>query len=94
MGVIIFLLCGMLGGVVSGVLLPNFSLGTFKDAIIGALSLGIGGAILRLFRLDFGGSALNFSNLIENFIQGAVGTAVVLLLFTIVKIFISNIISK
>jgi uncharacterized membrane protein YeaQ/YmgE (transglycosylase-associated protein family) len=84
---IIQLICGALGGNISGKLLKNIDLGTLGNSIAGIVGGGLGGQILNALGLFAGaqGGSLDLASIIGNIVSGGVGGGVLMAIIGLIK---------
>ncbi len=84
---IIQLVCGALGGNISGKLLKNIDLGTLGNSIAGVVGGGVGGQILNALGLFAGaqGGSLDLASIIGNIASGGVGGGVLMAIIGMIK---------
>jgi uncharacterized membrane protein YeaQ/YmgE (transglycosylase-associated protein family) len=84
---IIQLICGALGGNITGKLVKNIDLGTLGNSIAGIVGGGLGGQILNalgMFRGAQDGS-LDLASIIGNIASGGVGGGVLMAIIGLIK---------
>jgi hypothetical protein len=84
---IIQLICGALGGNLTGKLFKNIDLGTLGNSIAGILGGGLGGQILNALGLFTGaqGGSLDLASIIGNIASGGVGGGVLMAIIGLIK---------
>ena len=84
---IIQLVCGALGGNISGKLFKNIDLGTLGNSIAGIVGGGVGGQILNALGLFGGaqGGSLDLAGIIGNIASGGVGGGVLMAIIGLIK---------
>ena len=84
---IIQLVCGALGGNISGKLFKNIDLGTLGNSIAGIVGGGVGGQILNALGM-FKGAAeggLDLSGILGNIASGGIGGGVLMAIIGLIK---------
>jgi hypothetical protein len=85
---IIQLICGALGGNITGKLFKNIDLGTLGNSLAGILGGGLGGQILSSLGA-FGGNApaggLDLSTIIGSILSGGVGGGVLMAIIGFIR---------
>ena len=84
---IIQLICGALGGNITGKLFKNIDLGTVGNSIAGILGGGLGGQLLNaagLFTPAQGG-AMDLASVIGNIVSGGVGGGVLMAIVGLIR---------
>jgi len=84
---IIQLICGALGGNLTGKLFKNIDLGTLGNSIAGIVGGGVGGQILSALGM-FGGAAgggLDLAGIIGSIASGGVGGGVLMAIIGLIK---------
>jgi uncharacterized membrane protein YeaQ/YmgE (transglycosylase-associated protein family) len=84
---VIQLICGALGGNITGKLFKNIDLGTLGNSIAGILGGGLGGQILNALGLFAGapGGSLDLASIIGNVVSGGVGGGVLMAIIGLIK---------
>src|SRR5262245_39946238 len=84
---IIQLICGALGGNITGKLFKNIDLGTLGNSLAGIVGGGVGGQILNSLGLFGGapGGSLDLAGIIGNIASGGVGGGVLMAIIGIIK---------
>jgi hypothetical protein len=85
---IIQLICGALGGNITGKLFKNIDLGTLGNSLAGILGGGLGGQILSslgAFGGNAAGGSLDLSTIIGSILSGGVGGGVLMAIIGFVK---------
>jgi uncharacterized membrane protein YeaQ/YmgE (transglycosylase-associated protein family) len=84
---IIQLVCGALGGNISGKLFKNIDLGTLGNSIAGIVGGGLGGQILNALGMFGGGAggALDLASVIGNIASGGIGGGVLMAIIGLIK---------
>ena len=87
LALIIQLICGALGGNLTGKLVKNIDLGTLGNSIAGILGGGLGGQILNGLGLFAGapGGSLDLASIIGNIVSGGVGGGVLMAIIGLIK---------
>jgi uncharacterized membrane protein YeaQ/YmgE (transglycosylase-associated protein family) len=87
LALIIQLICGALGGNITGKLFKNIDLGTLGNSLAGIVGGGLGGSILSSLGL-FGnapGGSLDLSTIIGSILSGGVGGGVLMAIIGFIK---------
>jgi hypothetical protein len=86
-GVIIQLICGALGGNITGKLFKNIDLGTLGNSIAGIVGGGLGGQILSALGMFGGapGGALDLGSIIGSIASGGVGGGLLMAIIGLIK---------
>ena len=89
---IIQLICGALGGNITGKLFKNIDLGTLGNSIAGVLGGGLGGQVLNALGLFTGatGGSLDLASIIGNIASGGVGGGVLMAIIGLIKSLMAN----
>jgi uncharacterized membrane protein YeaQ/YmgE (transglycosylase-associated protein family) len=84
---IIQLICGALGGNITGKLFKNIDLGTLGNSLAGIVGGGVGGQILNSLGLFGGaqGGTLDLASIIGNIASGGVGGGVLMLIIGLIR---------
>jgi hypothetical protein len=84
---IIQLICGALGGNLTGKLIKNIDLGTVGNSIAGIVGGGLGGQIINALGMFGGapGGSLDLMSIIGNIVSGGVGGGVLMAIVGIIK---------
>ncbi len=84
---IIQLICGALGGNISGKLFKNIDLGTLGNSLAGIVGGGVGGQILNALGLFGGaqGGTLDLASIIGNIASGGVGGGALMAIIGLIK---------
>lgn len=87
LALIIQLVCGALGGNITGKLFKNIDLGPLGNSIAGILGGGLGGQLLNLLGLFTGaqGGTLDLASIIGNIVSGGVGGGVLMAIVGLIK---------
>jgi hypothetical protein len=87
LALIIQLVCGALGGNITGKLFKNIDLGTLGNSIAGILGGGLGGQLLNALGLFGGaqGGSLDLASIIGNIASGGVGGGVLMAIIGLIK---------
>ena|SRR5688572_14433199 len=87
LALIIQLICGALGGNITGKLFKNIDLGTLGNSIAGILGGGLGGQLLNALGLFGGtqGGSLDLASIIGNIASGGVGGGVLMAIIGLIK---------
>jgi hypothetical protein len=87
LALIIQLICGALGGNITGKLFKNIDLGTLGNSIAGILGGGLGGQLLNALGLFSGapGGSLDLASIIGNIASGGIGGGVLMAIIGLIK---------
>jgi hypothetical protein len=86
LALIIQLICGALGGNITGKLFKGIDLGTLGNSIAGVLGGGLGGQILNALGLFTGqGGSLDLASIIGNIASGGIGGGVLMAIIGLIK---------
>jgi hypothetical protein len=87
LALIIQLICGALGGNITGKLFKNIDLGTLGNSIAGILGGGLGGQLLNALGLFAGaqGGSLDVGSIIGNIASGGVGGGILMAIIGLIK---------
>jgi uncharacterized membrane protein YeaQ/YmgE (transglycosylase-associated protein family) len=84
-GLTISLISGAVGGNISGVALPDKSLGAAGNSLAGVLGGGIGGSILQALGVFATGGGVDPGSVIGNIISGSVGGSILMVIIGLIK---------
>lgn len=84
---IIQLVCGALGGNITGKLFKGIDLGTLGNSIAGILGGGLGGQLLNALGMFAGaqGGSLDLASIIGNIASGGVGGGVLMAIIGLIR---------
>lgn len=85
MALIINLICGALGGILTGKVVKGIDLGTLWNSIAGIVGGGLGGQILGSFGVDTAAGGMDVGSIIGSIASGGVGGGVLMAIVGLIK---------